>query len=91
MTERIKVTPALRALQLVTERGTKTAQGYCYQGFIASGSWDDYHVTLSHDNVSLELHFHNSYQLHSPNDAATERFIEALGHLLGQVELDTRH
>lgn len=82
MAERIDVTPALHAVQIVIDNGTESEQGFEFQGFTAQSDNDGYNVSLARENVHLAIGFHNAYQLQSPNDAATERFIDAIKSLL---------
>ncbi|WP_051201928.1 DUF3081 family protein [Ferrimonas senticii] len=91
MNERIDVSPALRAVQMVMERGYEVDGGREYLGFFAEGDWDDYNISLSHDNVRLDIGFHNTYRLVSPNDAATQRFVDAMNLLVSEQPLNPLH
>ncbi|QIZ77699.1 DUF3081 family protein [Ferrimonas lipolytica] len=82
MSERIDVAPALHAVQLVIENGEVCPQGYKFEGFVADSDNDGYNVSLSHGAVELSIGFHNAYTLKSPNDAATERFLDCINQLL---------
>ncbi|WP_298444007.1 DUF3081 family protein [uncultured Ferrimonas sp.] len=91
MSERIEVTPALQVVQLVLEHGHPVEDGVEYQGFVVDGEWDAHNLSLSRDNVSLDIRFHNAYQLRSPNDAATQRFVDSIQQLLAGKAVGKLH
>ncbi len=76
MDAKIDIKQALAAVGQITRHGQRGQHQFEYRGMWVDTEFDGYCVTLGDAQVSLEIHFHSSYQLDSPNRFATATFIE---------------
>lgn len=82
MSEKIDVQQALKAFQIITDLGERTARGYEWTGLVATSDVDGYTVQISDGAVTLHLMFHQKFAVDSPNRRATANFMKRLDHLL---------
>ncbi len=76
MDDKLDIKQALAAVGQITRHGQPGHHQFEYGGLWVDSDFDGYGLTLGDAQVSLDIYFHSSYQLHSPNRFATEAFIE---------------
>jgi len=78
MQQHVSVKEALRAFQVIRDQGTKVDEGYALNGITAATDFDGYNVTLSNDQVTLSIHFHNTFDIEYTNKKELSLFIEKI-------------
>lgn len=78
MDRRVNVRQALRVFNTVLEKGTNDNGRWRYRGLTAEPSYDGYTVTLSDQHVTLNVYFHNKYQLDFKSTAELDQFLDLL-------------
>lgn len=68
----------LLASENVRLNGDKSSGLYTLNGITLDTGYDGYSITLKNNEVSLTLHFHNTFNLISPGRSETEKFFKQL-------------
>lgn len=74
----LNIHQVLSVYQSIVTHGRENNGRHSLNGIEADSGFDGYTVTLSDDKVCLTLHFHNHYDLNSPNRYAEQAFFEKL-------------
>lgn len=67
---------ALRAYELIMERGTPTEHGKIYGGLEAYSDYDGYNVYMRGNGVELKVGFHNTYELDYDQEHLRDSFLK---------------
>lgn len=74
MKNQLDIQRLLRIFTLIQQHGDKTEQGHLLHGLTASSDFDGYTLTISDQQVCLNLFFHSKYKFDYPNNQALETF-----------------
>ncbi|MBM4205502.1 MAG: DUF3081 domain-containing protein [Gammaproteobacteria bacterium] len=75
---RIASAQALRAYQYIIDHGERQQSGHVFGGITAQTDYDGYSVTLSDDETTLRLLFHNKIHIDSSGRRALAAFRKKL-------------
>lgn len=78
METKINIRQAFRVFETIHQYGERNLQGASLQGLIASSDVDGYNITITDGIVRLEIHFHNTFNITSPNRRALGEFVKRL-------------
>ena len=78
MDTKIDIKRALRAFNIITRHGSKTLDGWTYDGIQAQTDHDGYTVTLASEQAQLTILFHNSHRFDFTNNKAARDFIKRI-------------
>jgi len=78
MKNELNVHQVLKVFQKIIAHGTERQGVHHLDGITADSGFDGYTVTLSDQDVTLTLQFHNSYHLSSKNQIAEQAFFEKI-------------
>ncbi len=78
MDKHIEISKCLTAFAVILEKGSRSPQGYLYNGLWAESLDDGYTVKIFDQQSELTIFFHNKHRLLSPNGVTMERFIEKI-------------
>ena len=81
MSEKLNIKEALSVFNKVTTYGEKNDSNYELGGLTATSSFDGYSVTLSDHIVTLNIHFHNKFDLEHPTSKALDEFMLKLNQI----------
>ena len=73
MQEDFDIKLALRVTDKIFSHGTRQGDNYQFAGFTAWTDFDGYTITLSDENVKLNIYFHNKYEFDSDKGKRTGR------------------
>jgi len=76
--DKIHVKEALAVFGKITSLGTKTADGYVFNGLTAKSDFDGYTIVLCNDYVSLTVFFHNKFTFEYTSQIERDRFLEKM-------------
>jgi hypothetical protein len=86
METKIDIKRALRVFNIITRRGSKTSDGWSFDGLDAQTDADGYTVTLSDPHNQLTIYFHNSHRFTFANKRGARDFIKRMAKIDGTVE-----
>ena len=81
---KITAETALRAYQVISDRGTPVGGGREYAGVRAELDHDGYGVTIGDGIVTVRVLFHNKVSIDTPNSRSLTRFRKRLSDLVGE-------
>jgi hypothetical protein len=78
METKIDIKRALRVFNIITQRDSKTTEGWHFDGIRAHTDHDGYTVTLAGEQAQLTILFHNSHRFDFANNRAARNFIKRI-------------
>nr|WP_067287214.1 DUF3081 family protein [Marinobacterium profundum] len=81
MEHRFSVVTALKAFNVITQHGEKSAEGYVLDGITARAEYDGYTVSMTDGRVTLYIYFHNKHKFDFERSDDLDRFMATLERL----------
>ncbi|MCP8688102.1 DUF3081 family protein [Marinobacterium sedimentorum] len=81
MQHRFSVVTALKAFNVIRQRGEKGAEGYVLDGIAARAEYDGYTVSMTDGRVTLYIYFHNKHKFDFERSDDLDSFMETLKRL----------
>ncbi len=81
MEHRFSVVTALKAFNVITQRGEQGAEGYVLDGITARAEYDGYTVSMTDGRVTLYIYFHNRHKFDFERSEDLDRFMVRLNRL----------
>lgn len=78
MDKKPDVYQALRVYQKIVEFGLRKSNVFLLNGLTANPGTDEYSITIKDEYVSLDIYFHNRYQLDYHDSQSLMRFLDKI-------------
>ena len=76
MDDKIRVKDALAVFGKITAKGSKTTEGYIFNGITAKSDYDGYTIVLCNQYVTLTVFFHNKFTFDYTSAKERDRFLD---------------
>lgn len=78
MDKKPDVYQALRVYQKIVQFGFRKSNSFLLDGLTANPGVDEYSITIKDDNVSLDIYFHNRYQINYTDSNTLLHFLNKI-------------